>query len=61
MITLVKCEARHALRVDGGSIGKSKALHATATGKALLAGLDDSEVRRITSLGSFAGECEILR
>jgi IclR family acetate operon transcriptional repressor len=50
MITLVKCDARHALRVDGGSIGKSTALHATATGKALLAGLDDAEILRITSL-----------
>lgn len=50
MITLVKFEARHALRVDSGSIGKSTALHATATGKALLAGLDDAEVCRITSL-----------
>ena len=50
MITLVKREALHALRVDSGSIGKSTALHATATGKALLAGLDDDEVRRITTL-----------
>ena len=50
MITLVKREALHALRVDSGSIGKSTALHATATGKALLAGLGDADVRRITSL-----------
>ena len=50
MITLVKREALHALRVDSGSIGKSTALHATATGKALLAGLDDDEVRRVTTL-----------
>jgi len=50
MITLVKREARHALRVDSGSIGKSTALHATATGKMLLAGLDEVEVRRILKL-----------
>lgn len=50
MITLVKRDALHALRVDSGSIGKSTALHATATGKALLAGLDDDEIRRIVSV-----------
>ena len=50
MITLVKREALHALRVDSGSIGKSTALHATATGKALLAGLEDDEVRRLMKL-----------
>lgn len=48
MITLVKREALHALRVDSGSIGKSTALHATATGKILLAGLEDAEVQRMT-------------
>ena len=47
MITLVKREALHALKVDSGGIGKSTAHHATATGKALLAGKSDDEVRRI--------------
>ena len=50
MITLVKREALHALRIDSGSIGKSTALHATATGKVLLSGLNDKEVRRIMAL-----------
>jgi len=49
MITLVKREARHALRVDSGSIGKSRAMHATATGKILLSELPETEIRRITS------------
>lgn len=49
MITLIKCEARHALRIDSGSIGKSRALHATATGKILLSGLDGADVRRIAA------------
>lgn len=48
MITRVKRDALHALRVDSGSIGKSTAMHATATGKALLSGLPDAEVRRLT-------------
>ncbi|MEI4473853.1 IclR family transcriptional regulator [Frigidibacter sp. MR17.24] len=50
MITLIKRQARHALRVDGGSLGKSRAMHATATGKVLLSGMGDEEVRRITAL-----------
>ncbi|WP_375691780.1 IclR family transcriptional regulator [Pseudooceanicola sp. LIPI14-2-Ac024] len=50
MITLVKREARHALRVDSASIGKSHALHATATGKILLSGLSEDEVRRLTGM-----------
>lgn len=50
MITLIKREARHALRVDGGALGKSRAMHATATGKVLLSGMTDDEVRRITGL-----------
>ena len=50
MITLVKREARHALRVDSGSIGKSRAMHATATGKILLSGLEEDEVRRLVDL-----------
>lgn len=57
MITLVKREALHALRVDSASIGKSHALHATATGKILLSGMSDDEVRRITKthgMRSFA-------
>ncbi|MBT9386828.1 IclR family transcriptional regulator [Pseudooceanicola sp. CBS1P-1] len=50
MITLMKRKALHALRVDGGTIGKSHALHATATGKILLSGMPDAEVRRLSAL-----------
>jgi IclR family acetate operon transcriptional repressor len=47
LVTLVKREALHALRVDVGSIGKSAACHATATGKSILAWLPEEEVMRI--------------
>lgn len=47
MMTLVKREARHALRVDSGSIGKSRAMHATATGKILLSELSEDEIRKV--------------
>ncbi|WP_172330133.1 IclR family transcriptional regulator [Mangrovicoccus sp. HB161399] len=54
MITLVKREARHALKVDSGSIGKSRAMHATATGKVLLSGMSEDEVRRLCALHGMA-------
>lgn len=47
MVTLVKREAKHALRIDNGSIGKSQALHATATGKILLSEMPADQVREI--------------
>jgi len=47
MVTLVKRDARHAVRVDSGMIGKSASAHATATGKALLAWMTEGDVRRI--------------
>lgn len=47
LVTLVKREALHALRVDAGSIGKSGACHATATGKAILAWLPEGDVARV--------------
>lgn len=37
LITLLKFDSSHAVRVDTGSVGKSHAAHATATGKALIA------------------------
>lgn len=37
LVTLLKVECTHAVRVDTGAVGKSWAAHATATGKALLA------------------------
>lgn len=50
IITLMKREGRHAVRVDTGSVGASDAAHATATGKAMLAWLPEHEIRRILSL-----------
>jgi IclR family acetate operon transcriptional repressor len=47
IITLLKREGRHAVRVDTGAVGTSDAPHATATGKAMLAWLPEHEIRRI--------------
>ena len=56
IITLLKREGRHAVRVDTGALGASDAAHATATGKAMLAWLPEHEIRRILAIkrmGSF--------
>ena len=45
LVTILKREARHAVRVDTGTLGKSNAAHATATGKAILAWLPEDEIR----------------
>lgn len=47
LVTLVKRDARHAVRVDTGTLGNSDAAHASATGKAMLAWLPEDEIRRI--------------
>lgn len=47
LAVLVECKARHALRVDTGTLDTSRALHATATGKAILAWLPENEIARI--------------
>jgi IclR family transcriptional regulator, acetate operon repressor len=47
VVTLLKCDGRHAVRVDTGALGTSDAVHATATGKAMLAWLPEGEIRRI--------------
>jgi len=47
VIALAVREARHAVRVDTGKIGKLEAPHATAVGKAILAWLPEDEIRRI--------------
>ena len=50
MVALSKREARHPVRVDGGTVGKAASAHATATGKAMLAWLPEHEIRRIVSV-----------
>lgn len=50
IITLLKREGRHAVRVDTGALGASDAPHATATGKAMLAWLPEHEIRRILAV-----------
>jgi len=47
VVTLAVREARHAVRVDTGKIGKLEAPHATAVGKAMLAWLPEDEMRRM--------------
>jgi len=47
VVTLAVREARHAVRVDTGKIGKLDAPHATSVGKAMMAWLPEDEVRRI--------------
>jgi len=49
IVTLVKREARHAVRVDTGMVGRSDAPHATATGKAMIAWLPEEQIRRMVS------------
>ena len=51
VVTLAVREARHAVRVDTGKIGKLEAPHATSVGKAILAWLPDDEMRRFLSHG----------
>jgi IclR family acetate operon transcriptional repressor len=47
IITLLRREGRHAVRVDTGLVGGSDAAHASATGKSMLAWLPEHEIRRI--------------
>src|SRR6478609_3653416 len=51
VVTLAVREARHAVRVDTGRIGKMEAPHATSLGKAILAWLPEDEMRRILAHG----------
>jgi len=51
VVTLAVREARHAIRVDTGKIGKLEAPHATSVGKAILAWLPEDEMRRFLSRG----------
>jgi IclR family acetate operon transcriptional repressor len=47
VVTLLKREGRHPVRVDTGAVGAMDAAHASAVGKAMLAWLPETEVRRI--------------
>src|SRR5262245_41413225 len=49
VVTLLKREGRHAVRVDTGMVGSTDAAHATALGKAMLAWLPEHEIRRIVA------------
>jgi IclR family transcriptional regulator, acetate operon repressor len=51
VVTLAVREARHAVRVDTGKIGKLEAPHATSVGKAIMAWLPEDEIRRIVAHG----------
>lgn len=53
IITLLKREGRHAVRVDTGALGAADAPHATATGKAMLAWLPEHEIRRVLAVQSM--------
>lgn len=50
VVTLLKREARHAVRADTGAPGMEEAVHASATGKAMLAWLPENEIHRILQL-----------
>jgi len=51
MMKVAKRESRHPVRVDTGTLGKSDAAHATASGKAMLAWLPESEMKRVLAHG----------
>ncbi len=51
VVMLAVREARHAVRVDTGNVGKLEAPHATSVGKAILAWLPEDEMRRILAGG----------
>jgi IclR family transcriptional regulator, acetate operon repressor len=51
VITLAVREARHAVRVETGKVGKLEAPHATSMGKAILAWLPEDEMHRILAVG----------
>ena len=49
IVTVVKREARHAVRVDTGMVGRTDAPHATASGKAMIAWLPEDQIRRMVA------------
>src|SRR5262245_10640878 len=46
VVTLAVCEARHAVRVETGTLGDADAPHASAAGKAMLAWLGEDQISR---------------
>jgi IclR family acetate operon transcriptional repressor len=54
VVTLLKREGRHAVRVGTGAVGSVDAAHATALGKAMLAWLPEHEIRRILATRGMA-------
>jgi len=53
LVTLIKIDSPHAVRVGTDSMGKANAMHATATGKAVLAWLPEQEIDRIVELSGL--------
>ena len=51
MMKVAKRESRHPVRVDTGTLGRTDAPHATATGKAMLAWLPEDDMRRVLAHG----------
>jgi IclR family acetate operon transcriptional repressor len=51
MMKVAKRESRHPVRVDTGTLGKTDAAHATASGKAMLAWLPEGEMKRVLAHG----------
>lgn len=47
LTTLAKLDSTHPVRVGTDSVGKANAAHATATGKAILAWLPETEIARV--------------
>jgi IclR family acetate operon transcriptional repressor len=50
LVTVMRKETLHAVRVDAGTLGKTNAAHATATGKAILAWLPEAELARLIEM-----------
>jgi IclR family acetate operon transcriptional repressor len=50
LVTVMRKETLHAVRVDAGAVGKTGAAHATATGKAILAWLPEAELVRLVEV-----------
>ncbi len=54
LVTLAVLDSRFPVRVVSGGVGESDPIHATATGKAILAWLPEIEMDRILSVKGFA-------